>query len=87
MVEFEVYAAGLRAPEKLVGLDLELGALPSVHYKVDTLHDIVYVESEDETVSLEQIRSIFGKLELRAHFVGPVRTVSSSPSATRPLEP
>lgn len=87
MVEFEVYAAGLRAPEKLVGLELELGALPSVHYKVDTLHDIVYVESEDPSVSLEQIRGIFKKLELNARFVGPIRSVSGSASATRPLEP
>jgi hypothetical protein len=87
MVEFEVYAAGLRAPEKLLGLDLELGALPAVHYKVDTLHDIVYLESEDPTISLEQIRGIFKKLELNAHFVGPVRTVSKDGTATQLLDP
>lgn len=87
MVEIQVYAAGLRAPDKLMGLDLELGAIPAVRYKVDTLHDIVYLESENTAFSLEELRSIFKKLDLRALFVGQTRAVASSPSATRPLEP
>lgn len=87
MVEVQIYAAGLRAPDKLMGLDLELGAIPDVRYKVDTLHDIVYLESESAAISLEELRSIFKKLDLRALFVGQTRAVANSPSATRPLEP
>lgn len=87
MVELQVYAAGLRAPDKLMGLDLELGALPAVRYKVDTLHDIVYLESDDPSLSLEEIRSIFNKLDLRARFVGQTRALACSPSATQPLQP
>ena len=87
MVELQVYAAGIRAPDKLMGLDLELGTLPGLRYKVDTLHDLIYVESDDPSLSLEQIRSIFNKLDLRALFVGQTHSVAASPSATQPLRP
>ena len=87
MMELQVYAAGVRAPDKLMGLDLELGGLPGLRYKVDTLHDLIYLESEDPALSLEEIRSIFNKLDLRALFVGQTHKVASSPSATQPIRP
>lgn len=87
MVELQVYAAGIRSPDKLMGLDLELGALPGLRYKVDTLHDLIYLESDDSALSLEEIRSIFNKLDLRALFVGQTHKVASSPSATQPIRP
>jgi hypothetical protein len=87
MIELEIYAAGVRAPDKLMGLDLELGALPGLHYKVDTLHDIVFLESDDSDLSLEDIRSIFNKLDLRARFVGQTHSVARAQSATQLIRP
>lgn len=87
MIEIEVYAAGLRAPDKLMGLDLELGAIPGLRYKVDTLHDIVFMESDDPDISLEEIRSIFNKLDLQAKFVGQTHTVAPSLSKTQLIQP
>jgi hypothetical protein len=83
MIELEIYAAGVRAPDKLMGLDLELGALPHLRYKVDTSHDIVFLESDDPGLSLEEIRSIFKKLDLRARFVGQTHSLAPSKSATQ----
>jgi hypothetical protein len=87
MVEIEIYAAGLRAPDKLMGLDLELGALPGIRYKVDTLHDIIYLESDDPGISLDQLRSIFNKLDLCARFVGQIHSLACSQSATQLIRP
>lgn len=72
MVEMQVYAPGIRAPDKLMGLDLELGAIHGVRYKADTLHDIIFLESDDP-ISVKEIRSIFHKLDLQARFVGPTQ--------------
>ena len=87
MIELEIYAAGVRAPDKLMGLDLEFGAIPGLHYKVDTLHDVIFLESEDAGLSLEDIRSIFNKLDLRARFVGPAHALAPSQSATQLIRP
>lgn len=87
MVELQVYAAGVRAPDKLMGLDLELGALSGLRYKVDTLHDLIFLESDDPSLSLEEIRSIFNKLDLEARFVGQTHSVARSQSATQVIGP
>lgn len=87
MIELEVYAAGLRAPDKLMGLDLELGAIPGLRYKVDTAHDVIFLESDDPELSLEEIRSIFNKLDLQARFVGQTHTIAKSASATQVIRP
>jgi len=87
MVELQIYAAGIRAPDKLMGLDLELGVRPGVHYKVDTLHDMIFLESDSPSISLEEIRSIFTKLGLRSRFVGQTHPVATSPSATQVIRP
>lgn len=87
MIELEVYAPGLRSPDKLMGLDLELGALPGLRYKVDTLHDIMFLESDDADISLEEIRSIFNKLDLAVRFVGQTHSVARSQTATQVIRP
>jgi hypothetical protein len=87
MIELEIYAAGVRAPDKLMGLDLELGGIPGLRYKVDTLHDIIFLESSDSDLSLEVIRSIFNKLDLQARFVGQTHSVARSKSATQVIRP
>ena len=46
MIEVEVYAAGVRSLEKILELDHELEAVPGLRYKVDSNHDIVYLDFE-----------------------------------------
>ena len=87
MIELEIYAAGVRAPDKLMGLDLELGAIPRLRYKVDTLHDIIFLECDDPAISLEEISSIFRKLDLEARFVGQTHSVARSQTATQVIGP
>lgn len=70
MVELEIYAAGLRAPEKMMGLALELESVLGLRYKVDTNHDIVYLEFTGEPPSLAELSSMFRKAGLEARFVG-----------------
>lgn len=72
MVEIEVYAAGLRNPDKLMGLTLELDGIPGLRYKIDTNHDIAYLEFTQTPLPLADIRSLFTKLELDPKFVGNV---------------
>lgn len=70
MNEIEVYAPGVRQPEHLLGLALELDAIPLLTYKVDTNHDLVYLESSGPLPSKETLASVFSKLGLESRFVG-----------------
>ncbi|HVE16689.1 MAG TPA: hypothetical protein VNB29_08125 [Chthoniobacterales bacterium] len=70
MVEVEIYAAGVRAPEKMMALALELDTLPGIRYKVDTNHDIVYMEFGGDAPSLSSLVALFTKAGLNAKFVG-----------------
>src|SRR2546430_6492615 len=72
VLELEVYAAGVRDLDKILELDIELGAIAGLHYKVDRNHDIVYMELEAPTVTFREIRSIFRKLGLAPKFVGAI---------------
>lgn len=72
MIELEVYAAGVRNLEKILELDHELEALPGLRYKVDSNHDIVYLEFEEPTLTIQEIRNLFRKLGLEARIVGAV---------------
>ena len=73
MVELEVYAAGVRDINKILELDHELQAVTGLRYKVDSNHDIVYLEMEDEpTITFREIRGIFRRLGLDPRFVGAV---------------
>lgn len=87
MVEFQIYAAGLRSPDKLMGLDLELAAINDLHYKVDALHDIIFIESENSDLSLKELECIFAKLGLKSLFVGQTHALPQSPSATQLIRP
>ncbi len=78
MIELEVYSAGVRHLSKIPELDHELEAVPGLRYKVDSNHDIVYLELDEPTITVREIRSIFSKLGLEPRFVGEV------PPALRP---
>lgn len=85
MIEIEVYAAGVRNPEKMMGLALELDVLPGLRYKVDTNHDIVYMEFSDQLPSLHNLQSMFRKVGLEAKWVGQIPPEVSSKKKTQRL--
>ena len=72
MLELEVYAAGVRDLDKILELDHELAGVAGLRYKVDSNHDLVYLELEEPTVSFRDIRAIFRKLALEPRFVGDI---------------
>lgn len=72
MIELEVYAAGLRDLNKILELDHQLEAVPGLRYKVDSNHDLVYLELEEPVITLREIRAMFRKLDLEPRFIGAV---------------
>lgn len=72
MLELEVYAAGVRALDKILELDHQLDAIPGLRYKVDRNHDIVYLELEEPSATFREIRLIFRKLGFEPRFVGAI---------------
>jgi hypothetical protein len=85
MIELEVYAAGVRDLNKILELDHELEAVAGLRYKVDSNHDLVYLELEEPVISLREIRSIFRKIELEPRFVGAVPPELRPRTKTQPL--
>jgi hypothetical protein len=72
MIELEVYAAGLRDLNKILELDHQLEGVPGLRYKVDSNHDLVYLELEEPVITLREIRAMFRKLDLEPRFVGAI---------------
>ncbi len=72
MIELEVYAAGVRDLNKILELDHQLATVPGLRYKVDSNHDLVYLEMDEPVITLREIRAVFRKLELDPRFVGAV---------------
>jgi len=70
MVELEIYAAGVRNPEKMMALTLELDVIPGLRYKVDTNHDIIYMEFNDQPLAANIVSALFRKAGLEPRFVG-----------------
>ncbi|CAN5614569.1 hypothetical protein BH09VER1_BH09VER1_22010 [soil metagenome] len=88
MIDIEVYAAGVRHPDKMMALALELDAVPGLRYKVDTNHDIVYMEFSDQAQppTLTGLQSVFSKVGLDAKFVGQMPPEVSSKKKTQRIE-
>ncbi len=72
MIDLEVYAAGVRNLDKILELDLEFQSVAGLRYKVDSNHDIVYLEFEEPSLKIAEIRALFRKLGLEPRIVGPV---------------
>ncbi|HWL54076.1 MAG TPA: hypothetical protein VNQ90_16660 [Chthoniobacteraceae bacterium] len=72
MIELEIYAAGVRDLDKILELDHALGAIPGLRYKVDSNHDIVYLEADQPTFTLSEIEQAFERLDLKPRMVGAV---------------
>lgn len=85
MIEIEIYAAGVRDLEKVLELDHQLQAIPTLRYKVDGNHDIVYLEFDEPTATLDDLRRVFRRLGLEPRFVGPIPPELQSKSKTQPL--
>jgi hypothetical protein len=85
MVELEVYAVGLRDLNKVLELDHQLAAIAGLRYKVDSNHDLVYLELDEPTVNVREIRAIFLKLGLDPRFVGAIQPELRPKSKTEPL--
>jgi hypothetical protein len=85
MIELEVYATGLRELNKILELDHQLEAVAGLRYKVDRNHDLVYLELDEPTVTLREIRAIFRKLNLDPRFIGAVPSELRPKSKTQPL--
>lgn len=85
MLELEVYAAGVRSVDKILALDHELEAVPGLRYKVDSNHDIVYLDFDEPTLTVQEIRGIFRRLGLEARIVGAVPAELNPKSKTQPL--
>jgi len=86
MIELEVYAAGVRKMDNIMQLDSELGTVGELRYKVDTNHDIVYMEFQDTpSMTLQEIHSVFRRLGLNPRFVGNIPPELKPKSKTQKL--
>ena len=85
MLELEVYAAGVRDLNKIMELDHELGTVAGLRYKVDSNHDLVYLEMEEPIVTFREIRATFRKLGLDPRFVGAIPRELRPKIKTEPL--
>ncbi len=85
MIELEIYAAGIRNLDKILELDHELEAVPSLRYKVDSNHDLVYLVFDEPMMTIQEIRSVFRKLGLEPRVVGGVPAELNPKSKTQPL--
>jgi hypothetical protein len=83
VIELEVYAAGIRQPDLMMALALELDVQPGLRYKVDTNHDIIYMEFNEAGPSQHVLESIFRKAGLEAKFVGQLPPEVSSKRKTQ----
>jgi hypothetical protein len=86
MIDIEVYAAGVRHPDKMMALALELDVMPGLRYKVDTNHDIVYMEFSVKPPTRSDIESVFIKTGLEAKFVGQLPPEVDSKKKTQRID-
>jgi len=86
MIELEIYAAGVRNPDKVLELDRALDSFPGLRYKVDGNHDIVYFEADEASFTLLEILTAFERNGLTPKVVGQLPEALSRPKKkTQPL--
>ena len=85
MIELEVYAAGLRDLNKILELDHQFEAIAGLRYKVDSNHDLVYLELDEPTIRVHEIRASFLKLGLDPRFIGAIPAELRPKTKTEPL--
>lgn len=72
MLEIEIYAAGVRDINKILMLDHELEAVHGLRYKVDSNHDIVYMEFDEPVLTMAEVKAVFRRIGLHPRVVGRV---------------
>jgi hypothetical protein len=87
MLELEVYAPGVRDLNKILELEHELEPIAGLRYKVDSNHDLVYLELDAPTVTFREIRGIFRKLNLEPRFIGNIPEELRPRTKTQVLAP
>jgi len=85
MFEVEIYARGLREMGKVLELDRQLVEITGLRYKLDTNHDIIYLEFDEPTLSIREIRAIFLKLGLEPLIIGAIPPELQSRTKTERL--
>jgi hypothetical protein len=85
MFELEIYARGLREMENVLELDRQLVEIAGLRYKVDTNHDLVYLEFDQPTLSVREVRAIFLKLGLEPLIIGAIPPELQSRTKTERL--
>ncbi len=87
MIELEVYAAGVRELDKIMQLDHLFEAMPGMRYKIDSNHDIVYMEFDDAAMNMTSasIRDAFQRIGLKPRFVGTIPSELRQKSKTQRL--
>jgi hypothetical protein len=86
MFEVEIYARGLREVANVLELDRQLVEIAGLRYKVDTNHDIIYLEFDEPTLSIREIRAIFLKLNLEPLIIGAIPPELQSRTKTERLD-
>jgi hypothetical protein len=84
MFEVEIYARGLREMANVLELDRQLVEI-GLRYKVDANHDVVYLEFDEPTLSIREIRAIFLKLGLEPLIIGAIPPELQSRTKTERL--
>src|SRR5215468_8942787 len=85
MFEVEIYARGLREMANILELYRQLVEIAGLRYKVDTNHDIVYLEFDEPTLNVREIRAIFLNLGLEPLIVGAIPPELQSRTKTERL--
>ena len=85
MIELEVYAAGVRDPDKILELEHALEGFVGLRYKIDSNHDVVYMEMELPTINMQQLKELFSKVGLDAKFVGSVPAEMTKKAKTQKI--
>ena len=69
----------------ILQLDRQPVEIAGLRYKVDTNHDIVYIEFDEPTLSIRDIRAIFVKLGLEPLIIGAIPAELHSRTKTERL--
>ena len=85
MIEVVIYAPGVRQNDKILGLSLQLDGIPNLRYKVDTNHDIIYMEFGGDVPPLDTIESFFRKIDLEPRLVGQMPEQEKSGKKTQKI--
>jgi hypothetical protein len=85
MIELEVYAAGVRDPDKLLELEHALESHVGLRYKIDANHDVVYMDLDQPTVNLQQLKDLFRRAGLDPKFVGSVPAEMTKKAKTQKI--